>query len=215
MGRLRTVWDDPAGAPEGPEGVHAATLVRGCAVLLPTSTSHLTASGAGRQQHGELYLPPERLQGCRQYGALQLDAATIAMLEALLAPTITPASASWLVRAIIEQIVGARALAVPPAPASVALRMVRRFAAALERDLPLPSIDTVASDLGVSMRQLQRAAHSEFGASPVTVRRRVLAAHARALIAAGQTAASVSVQLGFATSGHLHRLLREVDEGAD
>lgn len=211
MGRLKTVWDEAAG---DPDGMHAATLVRGNAVLLPSATSHLTTSEPGRQQHGELYLPPDRLLGCRQFGAIHLDAATIAMLEALLSPTITPSSASWLVRAIVEQVMMGRSLAMPEEPASVALRMVRRFAAALERDLPLPSIDAVASDLGTSIRQLQRACQIEFGASPVTVRRRVLAAHARALIAAGQSPASVSVQLGFATSGHLHRLLREVADAA-
>ncbi|WP_338127470.1 hypothetical protein [Cupriavidus pauculus] len=43
----------------------------------------------------------------------------------------------------------------------------------------------------------------------MTVRRRVLATHARGLIAQGQSAASVSMDLGFASSGHLHRLLRE------
>ncbi|WP_245001833.1 helix-turn-helix transcriptional regulator [Cupriavidus pinatubonensis] len=209
MGRLRTLWEEMPGESDGR---HAATLVRGTAVLLPASTSHLTASEPGRQQHGELYLPPDRLAGCRPFGAVRLDAATIAMLEALLAPTISASSASWLVRAIVEQIMASRPLAMPEEPASLALRMVRRFTVALERDLRLPSVDAVAAELGVSVRHLQRACRIEFGVSPVAVRRRMLATHARALIAAGWSAASVSVHLGFASSGHLHRLLRELPD---
>ncbi|SDC71994.1 AraC-type DNA-binding protein [Cupriavidus sp. YR651] len=207
MGSLRTAWDDRAGEGDVP---HTATLARGTAVLLPTATTHLTVSQPGRQQHGELYLPPERLRGCRQFGAIHLDAATLAMLEALLTPTLAASSGALLVRAIVEQILAGAPLALPEEPASVALRMVRRFVAALERDAPLPSIDGVASELGVSIRQLQRACQLEFGASPVAVRRRVLATHARTLINEGRTLASVSVQLGFASSGHLGRLLREV-----
>ncbi|WP_211960075.1 helix-turn-helix transcriptional regulator [Cupriavidus plantarum] len=238
-GRLRTMWDaSPAsGTDAGPgeagdvaDGVthhhgqdhghpqhrtHDAMLVRGTAVLLPASTTHVTTSDPGRQHHGELYLPPDRLRECRQFGALHLDAATVAMLEALLAPTITAQSAAFLVRAIVEQIVMGRLPSLPAAlpaePASIVMRMVRRFHAALERDQPVPSIDAVAADLGVSIRRLQRACQIELGASPVEIRRRMLASHARALLAAGQTAAKVSVQLGFASSGHLHRLLRDVD----
>ncbi|RZT42133.1 helix-turn-helix transcriptional regulator [Cupriavidus agavae] len=206
MGRLRTVWDAPDGEPDAQ---HAVSLVRGTAVLLPESTSHLTASEQGRQQHGELYLPADRLPAGRRFGAVHLDAATIAMLEALLTPTISVQSASWLVRAIMEQLSASRPLALPEEPASVARRMVRRFHQALERDLSLPSIDAVASEMGVSIRNLQRACQAEFGATPVALRRRVLAAHARTLMAQGRSAASVSVDLGFSSSGHLHRLLRE------
>lgn len=206
-GRLKTVWSH---SPGEPDALHAASLVRGTAVLLHASTSHLTVSEHGLQQHGELYLPPDRLLACRRFGAMHLDAATIAMLEALLAPTISVTSASWLVRAIVEQIMTSRPLAMPEEPASVALRMVRRFHLALERDLPLPSIDTVASELGISIRHLQRACQIEFGATPVALRRRILAAHARALMAQGWSAARVSMDLGFASSGHLHRLLREI-----
>ncbi|MNT34473.1 Helix-turn-helix domain protein [compost metagenome] len=92
--------------------------------------------------------------------------------------------------------------------------MVRRFHQALERDLPLPSIDAVANELGVSIRHLQRACLIEFGVTPVAVRRRILATHARALIAQGQSVARVSLDLGFSSSGHLHRLLREAADPA-
>ena len=209
MGRLKTIWDAPGEASEEAGSRYAATLVRGAAVLLPASTSHLTASEHRQQQHGELYLPPDRMPA-RRYGAIRLDGPTVAMLEALLAPTLSTASASWLVRAVVEQIVTSPPLALPDEPASVARRMVWRFTQALEHDRPLPSIDAVASELGVAVRQLQRACQIEFGTTPVAIRRRALAAHARALIAAGHSPASVSVQLGFASSGHLHRLLREV-----
>lgn len=219
MGRLKTVWDTPGDAP-GPAAQpatpataarsrRAATLVRGAAVLLPASTSHLTASEHRQQQHGELYLPPDRMPALR-YGAIRLDGPTVAMLEALLAPNLSTPSASWLVRAIVEQLVTSQPLAHPEEPASIAHRMVWRFTQALECDQPLPSIDAVASELGVAIRQLQRACQIELGTTPVAVRRRVLAAHARTLIATGHSPASVSVQLGFASSGHLHRLLRDV-----
>lgn len=211
MGRLKTVWNDVSGAPDSP---HAASLVRGTALLLPASTSHLTASEPGRQQHGELYLPPDRLPAGRPFGAMHLDAATIPMLEALLAPGISVTSAAWLVRAIVEQLMAGRPLAMPEEPSSVALRMVRRFHQALERDLPLPSIDAVANELGVSIRHLQRACQIEFGVTPVAVRRRILATHARTLIAQGKSVASVSLELGFSSSGHLHRLLREAADTA-
>ena len=215
LGSLRTVWcDEPhaheaAGTDTGADP-HIATLARGSALLLPTSTTHFTVSRPGRQQHGELYLPAELLRKCQRFGAMRLDAATIAMLDALLAPTLSGPSGALLVRAIVEQILGGRALTLPEEPASLARRMVRRFVAALEAELPLPSIDEVASEFGVSMRQLQRACQLEYQASPVALRRRTMAAHARALLAEGRSLSSVSVQLGFASSGHLGRLLREV-----
>ncbi len=217
LGSLRTVWRDAgtdhreAASPGG--DTHAASLARGAALLLPGSTTHFTVSRLGPQQHGELYLPPEALRTCQQYGALRLDGATLTMLDALLAPTLSASSGALLVRAIVEQMLGGRALALPEEPASLARRMMRRFVVALEAELPLPPIDTVASELGVSIRQLQRACQLEYQASPVTLRRRALAAHARTLMAEGRALSSVSVQLGFASSGHLGRLLREV--GAD
>jgi len=212
MGRLKSVWEPHAGR----TGVHGggdtlavtARLVRGDAVLLPAHTTHLTVAEAGRQQHGELYLAPEHLRAFSVFGAVHLDGATVAMLEALLSPVLAPASSAWLVRAIVAQLMSSRPLAAPVAPASLALRMARRFTAALERDGALPSIDAAAAALGVSVRQLQRACQAEFGASPVAIRRRVLAAHARALLAEGHPLARVSEQLGFASSGHLTRLLR-------
>ncbi|WP_420992303.1 helix-turn-helix domain-containing protein [Cupriavidus sp. 30B13] len=209
MGRLKSAWE-----PRADEAPAVSTrLVRGDAVLLPAGTTHLTVAEAGRQQHGELYLAPEHLRAFRVFGAVHLDGATIAMLEALLSPMLAPASSALLVRAIVAQLVSSRPLAVPAEPASLALRMVRRFTAALERDGALPSIEMAAAALGVSVRQLQRACQIEFGASPVAIRRRVLAAHARALLAEGRPLARVSEQLGFASSGHLTRLLRASDGG--
>lgn len=212
MGRLKSMWEARADRPDDARAV-STRLVRGDAVLLPARTTHLTVAEAGRQQHGELYLAPEHLRALSHFGAVHLDAATIAMLEALLSPMLAPASAALLVRAIVAQLMAGRPLAVPAEPASVALRMVGRFTAALERDAALPSIEVVAAGLGVSMRQLQRACQLELGASPVAVRRRVLAAHARTLLAEGRPLARVSEQLGFASSGHLTRLLRGSDDG--
>lgn len=222
LGSLRTVWhaDDGADA-DHVRGIHtddavrAATLARGTALLLPERTTHFTVSRPGRQQHGELYLPAELMRHWRQFGAMQLDATTTTLLDALLTPTLTAATGALLVRAIVEQMLGGRARALPEEPASLARRMMRRFAMALEAEQPLPAIETVAQEFGVSMRQLQRACQLECHASPVTLRRRVLALHARSLLAEGRSLASVSVQLGFATSGHLGRLLRDVGDAGE
>jgi len=95
-GRLRSVWENQPDAQQ--PGPVAATLVRGGAVLLPAATRHFTAAEAGRQHHGELYLPADRLHGPAPYGALRLDGAALAMLEVLLTPGLAPASAELLVR---------------------------------------------------------------------------------------------------------------------
>ncbi|WP_454739149.1 hypothetical protein [Cupriavidus necator] len=79
-GRLRSVWESQIGQRQT-DGPISAMLVRGGAVLLPASTSHSTLAETGRQHHGELYLPPERLRGHPHYGALRLDGAALAMLE--------------------------------------------------------------------------------------------------------------------------------------
>lgn len=215
LGRLKSAWMAPGHDSDRAPGLadsRAARLVRGSAVLLPVCAAHLTVSDSGRQQHGELYLPPDSLHECRHFGALRLDGATIAMLDALLAPTLTTASAALLVRAIVAQVLSSRPLALPPAPVSIGSRMVQCFMLALEYEAALPAVEAVACELGVSTRQLQRAAQEEFGASPVSIRRRLLAAHARALLGEGHSLARVSERLGFATSGHLSRLLRTAGE---
>ena len=74
----------------------------------------------------------------------------------------------------------------------------------------MPTVEGVAKELGVSVRQLQRACAVELGDNPVAVRRRLLASKARELLAHGLTPSSVSQQLRFTHSGHMNRLLREV-----
>lgn len=209
VGSLRSAWLGEGG--DSLAQASRATLSRDTAVLLPRATAHHTLSGTQRQQHGELYLAPELLRGFDDTArALHLDGATVAMLDALLAPALTPRSAEHLVRAIAGQLMSARSVALPLVRHSLAQRMTRGFALALEGDGAMPSVDAVACELGVSTRQLQRACQQELGASPVEVRRRMLAAHARTLLAGGQPFAEVSLQLGFVTSGHLGRLLRGV-----
>jgi transcriptional regulator GlxA family with amidase domain len=146
------------------------------------------------------------------FGAFRLDGATLAMLDALVSATLDPRSAEPLVDAIVMQIAVGRSLPLLPdaPPPSLGQRMVRRFGLALEWDQQVPLVDAVACELGVSQRQLQRACLQEFGASPIDVRRRLLAARARELMAQGQTLAQASLQLGFASSGHLGRLLRAI-----
>jgi AraC-like DNA-binding protein len=203
-GALNSVWVDG-------DLPTRTRLVRSTALLLPASAAHRTLSDTQRQQHGELYLDAALLRGADRYGALRLDGATTAMLDALLAPALALASAEPLVRALMAQIGSGRTQGLLPAePQRLSQRMARRFADALDGDLPLPGVDAVASELGVSVRQLQRACQQELGSSPVAVRRRLLGARARELLAQGLPPAQVSGQLGFVHSGHLNRLLRGV-----
>ncbi|MES2186707.1 MAG: helix-turn-helix domain-containing protein [Pseudomonadota bacterium] len=209
-GALDSRWlAEPGMAPQ------ALQLVRSTALLLPASAAHSTRSGTPRQRHGELYLRPELLGVRSRYGAFRLDGAALAMLDALAAPALSPAGAEPLVDAIVAQLAARRPaqwLAIP-APAGggpLSGRMLHRFARALEQELPLPGVEAVADELGVSVRRLQRACTAELGSSPVAVRRRLLAARARELLAQGMALAGASQQLGFAHSGHLNRLLRDI-----
>lgn len=192
----------------------ALQLVRHTALLLPISAPHCTRSNASRQRHGELYLRPELLGSQRRYGVLRLDAAAVAMLDALAAPALAPAGGEPLVHALMAQLAAQRSEQWLPAGdtqrASIPQRMLQSYARALALETPLPSVDAVAGELGVSIRCLQRACAMELGASPVAVRRRLLAQNARELMAQGTAPAQVSQLLGFTHSGHLNRLLRDV-----
>jgi len=212
-GGLEVAWKAaPIDEEIGLDGV--ARLARSGALLLPASTAHNTRTRTSRQRHGELYLSPELLSAHARFGALRVDGALQSLLDALIAPALDPSSAPPLVDAILRQLSHGPSRWLPASEFShpIGARMVRRFEQALEWDLPVPLVDDVARELGVSTRQLQRACHQEFGASPIDVRRRLLAARARALMADGLTLASTSQQLGFATSGHLGRLLRAVPD---
>lgn len=210
VGALDSRWVvDPAAAPQ------AFRLVRHTALLLPASAAHSTRSRDLRQRHGELYLRPEFLGYGGRFGVVQLDGAAFAMLEALSAPTLALDSGEPLIRALITQLSARRSsqcqaasALVPAAPLSQ--RMLGCYASALDEELPLPTVEVVAKELGVSVRQLQRACAAELGNSPVAVRRRLLALKARELLAHGAPPSLVSQQLCFTHSGHLNRLLREV-----
>lgn len=187
-------------------------LARSTALLLPATTAHHTRASTPQQRHGELYLAPERLGLQAGFGALRLDGALQSLLDALVAPALDARSADPLVDAIVRQLRFGRSLAlpVPARPSGLAERMVQRFVQALDREQPLPQVDAVAQELGVSVRQLQRACRQACGSSPVELRRHLLATRARTLMAQGRTLAEASRELGFASSGHLGRLLRAV-----
>ena len=188
-------------------------LVKGQALMLPAHVAHRTRSDSALQQHGELYLAPEWTREWKAGGVLQLDGAAQAMLDALWMPALSARAAPGLVHALIAQLAGSRinpALAAPPA--GLAQRWQDLLQARLAEGVSLPSVAESASWLGVTMRTLQRACLAEFGQTPVTLRRYLLAAAARAHLAAGASLAQVSAELGFANSGHLGRLLREVPD---
>ncbi|WP_076998393.1 helix-turn-helix domain-containing protein [Variovorax sp. KK3] len=207
LGGLRSAWLDE-GAGSALEA-RTARLTRSTAVLLPSSTAHRTVAETARQHHGELYLAPELVRSLKQPTAIRLDGATLAMLDALLSPALAPRSAEALVRAIVLQLEATKPVALPLQSDSLAQALLRRIASALAQERALPSIDALACELGVSTRQLQRACRQELGTSPIALRRRMLAAHARALLTRGMPFSQVSAQLGFANSGHLGRLLRD------
>lgn len=210
IGTLDSCW-----IAEPDVAVQAQQLARNTALLLPVSAAHSTRSHAPRQRHGELYLRPELLGRRAQYGVFRLDAAAVAMLDALAAPALAPAGGEPLVQALVAQL-AARQPAQGLHPActdrteSVPQRMLKRYVRALELEAAMPTVEAVADELGVSVRYLQRTCMSELGSSPVAVRRRLLAARARELMAQGMSPAMVSLYLGFTHSGHLNRLLREV-----
>ena len=210
VGSLDSRWTAEPGTEH-----QALQLVRHTALLLPVSAAHSTRSRASRQRHGELYLRPELLGKRSRFGAFRLDAATVAMLDALSAPTLAPQSAEPLVQALVAQLAARQpcqslqpALADQAQPLSQ--RMLKCYARALDLESPMPTVEAVAGELGVSVRRLQRACAAELGSSPVAIRRLLLATRARELIAQGMEPSTISLQLGFTHSGHLNRLLRGV-----
>ncbi|WPB56313.1 helix-turn-helix transcriptional regulator [Xylophilus sp. GOD-11R] len=210
LGALDSRWVVEPGTPK-----QALQLVRHTALLLPPSAAHSTRSRALRQRHGELYLRPELLGRTTQFGVVQLDSAAFAILEALAAPTLAAGTGEFLVNALVAQLAARQPVAcdtaTEPGPdARLSERMLGLYADALEEETGMPTVEAVAQTLGVSARQLQRACAIELGTSPVTIRRRLMAAKARELLARGTPLGLVSQQLCFTHSGHLTRLLREV-----
>lgn len=209
LGGLQTAWQTEGEAPQ------RCRLARSSALLLPPGTAHRTLSDTQRQEHGELYLSPElpgRHSLGHRAGAIRLDSATVALLDALLAPTLDPRAQAPLIEALVTQMAGARPLAADGPPPSIARRLMQHFSDALDGEQALPSVDAVALELGVSPRQLQRACRQELGESPVTLRRLLQARHARRWLDGGLSLSQVSARMGFATSGHLSRLLRGVPD---
>jgi AraC-like DNA-binding protein len=207
-GGLKAAWADPT---LERAALTSARLVRSTALLLPASVVHNTRAITVDQRHGELYLAKEHLGEGVRFGARRLDASLVHMLDALMSPTLDPVAATPLVEALVAQLRrGPDAALSSEAPVELGHRMAQAFRLALEWDRPVPLVDRVAQELGVSVRQLQRASQQVFGASPVAVRRQMLAARARELMARGDSLAQISQRLGFASSGHLGRLLRSL-----
>ena len=216
-GALDSRWFDGKHDLPGPVVVpQARLLVRHIALLLPAHAVHSTRSDTLRQRHGELYLRSELLSGRARWGAFRLDGAALAMLDALSAPALAPVCAEPLVHVLLAQLAAREPLQCMDASttcgltSSLSRRMLRCFSQALEQEQPLPAIEAVAGELGVSVRRLQRACASELGTNPIAVRRHLLANRARELLEQGLTPARVAHRLGFTHSGHLNRLLREV-----
>jgi AraC-like DNA-binding protein len=203
-GGLDTAWESDGARRRG-------RLVRGQALLLRAHIAHTTRSDCATQQHGELYLSPDLLRGCGAADGLQLDGAAQAMLDALWMPALSPTAQPGLVRTLIEQLSASRPLlALQEHMLGPGRRWLVLLSAAIEDDRALPSVAESAERLGISIRTLQRACLDEFGCSPVTLRRALLARAARSRLATGKSLARVSNELGFANSGHLGRLLKAI-----
>ncbi|HEY0201329.1 MAG TPA: helix-turn-helix transcriptional regulator [Burkholderiaceae bacterium] len=208
-GALDSAWQDENGVR------HRCRLVPGQALLLPSYVEHSTRAESIAQQHGQLYLAPELLRTCQADGALQLDGAAQAMLDALWKPALSATAQPLLVKALIAQLDASHRLHaqthVLQTPLSLAHQWMELLLARLEEGQPLPPIAESASALGASTRTLQRACLEVYGQAPIALRRKVLAQAARQRIAMGEPVARVSAELGFSSSGHLGRLLRAVD----
>ena len=186
-------------------------FTRGRALLLPAYVAHSTRSDSATQQHGELYLAPELLRDCEAWGALQVDGAAQAMLDALWAPALACRARPGLVRALVEQLADSRSAGpMPESPLLLAQRWLNLLDLAVREGRPLPGVAESAAWLGVSIRTLQRACLHTYGHAPVTLRRTCLARAARRKISMGESPARVSAELGFANSGHLGRLLKAI-----
>ncbi|SAI69597.1 Adenosine deaminase [Bordetella ansorpii] len=212
-GALDSAWRDEDGARR------RCRLVRGQALLLPSYVEHSTRAHSISQQHGELYLAPELVRACQAGGVFQLDGAAQAILDALWQPSLSSAAQPMLVAALISQLAASRRLheqaGAAQAPRPLSRQWMDLLKARLEAGQPLPAIAESANALGASTRTLQRDCQEVYGQSPVALRRRLLAQAARQRIAMGEPLARVSAELGFASSGHLGRLLRAVDLGLD
>lgn len=192
--------------------VVSARLRRGVAMLLPSHSHHRTRARTAHQHHGELYLARDLLGSFSPPGLIQLDGPGAAMLDALTLPSRRTPGADHLVRAIVAQCEVAPRITAAPVRESLVQQMIQCISGALEREEGAPSVDRIAQTLGVSLRTLERHCEAEAMASPVALRRRLLAARARALLRQGQTLGEVSRRLYFSNSGHLSRLLKHVPE---
>lgn len=212
-GGLRSAWME---TPSGSQGVrkHTLSLTRGMAILIPADTAHCTRSDTRHQQHGELYLAPELLRACPARGPICLDAPSLAMLDALRSPALDAASAQWLLKALLAQLSMSHRIDHVAASMTLPQKMIDSFSDALDADRILPSVETMACTLGVSARTLQRLCLNELGKTPVAVRRQMLADRVRAQLLLGLPLAEVSMRFGFANSGHLTRLLKNVGKDA-
>ena len=205
-GVLDSAWQDDTGMRR------RGRLVRGQALLLPCRVEHSTRAESVIQQHGELYLAPELLRACCARGVLQLDGAAQAMLDALWKPALSPDASPALIAALVAQLGHSRPVErLPAGSPDLASRWAAALRETIEEGLPPPSVADSADALGVSTRTLQRACLQAYGRSPVALRRTLVAQAARQRIALGETAARVSAELGFSSSGHLGRLLRAID----
>ena len=157
VGALDSRWVvEPDAAPR------ALQLVRHTALLLPASAAHSTRSRVLRQRHGELYLRPELLRSGNRFGVVQLDGAAFAMLEALAAPTLAPEGGVPLIHALVAQLAARSPLpwlsiSAPRPAALLSQRMLNCYVLALNEEMPMPTVEGVAEELGVSVRRLQRA----------------------------------------------------------
>lgn len=215
-GALQSAWMDPqagmaADTPAPAILPRRMTLARGYALLLPAATPHCTRSTTQRQQHGELYLTPEFVRNCAAHGLLRLDAASVSMLDALLAPAISMRSAALLVPAVVAQLAMSRPAACPRPELPPSRRMATMFRQAIDDGHTPPTIEHIAGVLGVSTRHLQRCCQQEFAMTPVSLRRTLFVREIRRLLKAGYAPSNVSARFGFAHSGHLNRLLRGVE----
>lgn len=106
---------------------------------------------------------------------------------------------------------GSEAQPHPPLPGGPSEPRVRRALLLMEQNLarPIP-VATIAEQLGMSVRQLERLCREELGMGPASLYRRLRLRYAHWLIEnTDRSVTEIAIEAGFADCAHLSRLFKE------
>jgi transcriptional regulator GlxA family with amidase domain len=106
---------------------------------------------------------------------------------------------------------GSEAQPHPPLPETVREPRVRRALLLMEQNLARPvAIATIAHELGVSVRQLERLCREQVGVAPATLYRRLRMRYAHWLIEnTDRSVTEIAIEAGFADCAHFSRQFKD------